>query len=246
VPKFKPGGKSMSERPDRRGIPTLYRGVQYRSRLEAKWAAMFDLLGWEYQYEPFDLEGWIPDFLLTRAKVLIEVKPVTTLPLDIQTEITLTTPKDYEALILGCVPTVPARWPVSPDFKTGKEICRHLNVDRSDGAAIGWMLGRPAPWQKTMSSAWGLGLVQQFRDEDGHDFGVGLFHAYDPWFHVDPGCDPGNYDTALTEFAWNRTGVHGKPEWWGIGTAEECLIKRLWNQATNAVQWRGVRSESQS
>jgi hypothetical protein len=60
------------------GIPTVYRGVQYRSRLEAKWAAFFDLLGWPYQYEPFDLGGWIPDFMLTSGPkpVLVEVKPI--------------------------------------------------------------------------------------------------------------------------------------------------------------------------
>lgn len=63
-----------------KGIPTLYKGVQYRSRLEAKWAAMFDLLGWRAEYEPFDLPGWIPDFaLIGESTVLVEVKPFFTL-----------------------------------------------------------------------------------------------------------------------------------------------------------------------
>lgn len=58
------------------GIPTKYGGIQFRSRLEAKWASFFDTLGWEYEYEPFDLAGWIPDFaLMLRNKVLVEVKP---------------------------------------------------------------------------------------------------------------------------------------------------------------------------
>lgn len=57
--------------------PTIYKGVRYRSRLEAKWAAFFDLLGWRHQYEPFDLKGWIPDFLIRGYKeVLVEVKPI--------------------------------------------------------------------------------------------------------------------------------------------------------------------------
>jgi hypothetical protein len=43
-------------------IPTRYGGVQFRSRLEARWAAFFDLAGWRWQYEPIDLAGWIPDF----------------------------------------------------------------------------------------------------------------------------------------------------------------------------------------
>jgi hypothetical protein len=44
-------------------IPTLYGGVKFRSRLEARWAAFADLAGWEWEYEPVDLKGWIPDFL---------------------------------------------------------------------------------------------------------------------------------------------------------------------------------------
>lgn len=58
-------------------IPTLYRGRMYRSRLEARWAAFFDRLGWAYEYEPFDLGSWSPDFLLTDMGVLVEVKPAT-------------------------------------------------------------------------------------------------------------------------------------------------------------------------
>jgi hypothetical protein len=42
--------------------PTMYSGVQFRSRLEATWAAFFDLANWQWKYEPIDLEGWVPDF----------------------------------------------------------------------------------------------------------------------------------------------------------------------------------------
>lgn len=59
------------------GIPTKYRGRRYRSRLEARWAAFFDLLDWRYEYEPVDLEGWIPDFAILGAEVIyVEVKPI--------------------------------------------------------------------------------------------------------------------------------------------------------------------------
>lgn len=39
---------------------------------------MFDFLGWEAEYEPFDLDGWIPDFAITSPLVLtlVEVKPI--------------------------------------------------------------------------------------------------------------------------------------------------------------------------
>ena len=37
---------------DPRPYPTLYNGRRYRSRLEARWAAFFDLVRWPFEYEP--------------------------------------------------------------------------------------------------------------------------------------------------------------------------------------------------
>ena len=60
-----------------RAIPTMYGGQRFRSRLEARWAAFFDLCEWKWTYEPDDLDGYIPDFKLWfRVPVLVEVKPV--------------------------------------------------------------------------------------------------------------------------------------------------------------------------
>jgi hypothetical protein len=59
-------------------IPTFALGVQFRSRLEARWAWMFKLIGFAWHYEPLDLRGWIPDFQLEwcpGVEVLVEVKP---------------------------------------------------------------------------------------------------------------------------------------------------------------------------
>lgn len=65
--------------------PTRYKDVLFRSRLEARWAAFFDLCGWEWEYEPIDLYGWTPDFRITfpcghsecngSHTLLVEVKP---------------------------------------------------------------------------------------------------------------------------------------------------------------------------
>jgi hypothetical protein len=65
--------------------PTKYNGVQFRSRLEARWACFFDQAGLQWEYEPIDIEGWTPDFRLTipcshtecngSHVLLIEVKP---------------------------------------------------------------------------------------------------------------------------------------------------------------------------
>jgi hypothetical protein len=64
--------------------PTKYNGRLYRSRLEARVAAFFDLMDNIYEYEPFDLPGWSPDFLINPSEEmrkrgiigsLVEVKP---------------------------------------------------------------------------------------------------------------------------------------------------------------------------
>lgn len=48
-------------------IPTRYKGYNFRSRLEARWAVFFDSLGMEWEYEPegFQLSDgsrYLPDF----------------------------------------------------------------------------------------------------------------------------------------------------------------------------------------
>lgn len=61
-----------------KSIPTVYACVNFRSRLEARWAAFFDLAGIDWDYEPFDMDGWAPDFLVRSSgvNILAEVKPV--------------------------------------------------------------------------------------------------------------------------------------------------------------------------
>lgn len=61
-----------------KAIPTVYGGVTFRSRLEARWAAFFDLANVVWDYEPSAMDGWAPDFAITLdgATVYAEVKPV--------------------------------------------------------------------------------------------------------------------------------------------------------------------------
>lgn len=60
-------------------IPTKHRGITFRSRTEARWAEFFHLAHVPSQYEPegYDLGGdwYVPDFLLTFARIFFEVKP---------------------------------------------------------------------------------------------------------------------------------------------------------------------------
>lgn len=97
--------------------PTTYAGVNFRSRLEATWAAFFDLCGWRWDYEPLDLNGWVPDFVLEKS-VAVEIKPVMKLG-DLSQEYVLR---------MGS-----SGWP-GPIWVLG------VSVDALDKSAIGWSL----------------------------------------------------------------------------------------------------------
>ena len=64
---------------DIKPIQTQYNGYLFRSRLEARWAVLFDELNIEYEYEPegYDLGeyGWyLPDFYLPERQWYVEIK----------------------------------------------------------------------------------------------------------------------------------------------------------------------------
>lgn len=62
----------------KRGIQTKgARGIVYRSRLEAKYAYLWDYLDWGWDYEPVDLKGYIPDFSVYPTEdisLMVEIK----------------------------------------------------------------------------------------------------------------------------------------------------------------------------
>ncbi len=110
-------------------IPTRYKGVNFRSRLEARYAALFNTLGWEWEYEPVDLGGptcgYIPDFIITRghpSALLVECKPfVDTTNADAQDAASVAT-KVAKAWH-GDAVIVCAAWHVEPAAKsTGERI----------------------------------------------------------------------------------------------------------------------------
>jgi hypothetical protein len=60
-------------------IQTRWKGTSYRSRLEARWAVVFDFMGWSYIYEPEGFEHcgevYLPDFWIEDWKAYVAVKP---------------------------------------------------------------------------------------------------------------------------------------------------------------------------
>ena len=60
-------------------IETIYNGYRFRSRLEARWAMCFDMVGVKYEYEPEgfvldDNKNYLPDFYLRDFDTYIEIK----------------------------------------------------------------------------------------------------------------------------------------------------------------------------
>jgi transposase len=102
-----------------KSVETVYNGTTFRSRLEANWAACFDIYRWQWTYEPFDLDGWFPDFLLKsedseRPDVLVEVKPLTSFCEEtaqkIQEALEKTDNHHVPALLVGTEPFWSEEW----------------------------------------------------------------------------------------------------------------------------------------
>ena len=74
-----PAPKAQEEQKRGSAIVTPYNGINFRSRLEAKWAAMFDHLGveWLYEMEGYELSRrYLPDFFIPRLQLWVEIKGV--------------------------------------------------------------------------------------------------------------------------------------------------------------------------
>lgn len=62
-----------------KAIETEYKGYKFRSRLEARWAVFFDIIGIRWEYEPegivlSDGTPYLPDFYLIDFHCYFEVK----------------------------------------------------------------------------------------------------------------------------------------------------------------------------
>jgi hypothetical protein len=62
-----------------KAVPLAYKGIKFRSSLEADWAATFDDLGIFWQYEPLTIQlpsgqMYLPDFYLPHLHTWAEVK----------------------------------------------------------------------------------------------------------------------------------------------------------------------------
>lgn len=190
-------------------IPTTYNGVRFRSRLEARWAAFFDRMQWRWAYEPVDLAGWIPDFVVgpvLTTGAYVEVKPIDwgdpdsvrlhSKELDHAKKVVPASSRGF--IVLG----------LQPDFS-------YLNHDG---------VGRV-----------GLGLVckPQYPDR-GLSMGSLSKSLSDGRFDI-PVNGSGGYPGLFTGVDYNEAGSSPAAEpYYAIKE-----IESAWKDASNAVQWKG-------
>jgi hypothetical protein len=92
-------------------IETRYKGYRFRSRLEARWAVFFDVLGipFEYELEGYSLPSgaaYLPDFLLPTLHAYVEVKPTEKLALsDLKKIVEFALAGDHQLLLIVGSPT---------------------------------------------------------------------------------------------------------------------------------------------
>jgi hypothetical protein len=100
-----------------KAIPTLYKGVEYRSRTEARWAAFFESLDVPFVFEGVWFTtpegGYLPDFMLwpaSKRESFIEVKGPEPIARDYARarSVELTTRRKLRFLV-GSVPTTAHR-----------------------------------------------------------------------------------------------------------------------------------------
>jgi hypothetical protein len=101
-----------------KAIPQMYKGIKFRSTLEARWAIVFNELGIEWHYEPegFDIDGirYVPDFVLTNIgnvkNLFVEVKGFFD---EEDLEKIKAFGKEYPLFVVGDIPSV---YPEDSDF----------------------------------------------------------------------------------------------------------------------------------
>lgn len=104
-----------------RSLPSVYNGCKFRSRLEARWAYYFDLIGlpWEYEPEGYELKTgcYVPDFYCpTCCPFYVEVKPTREeWVLIVPTLLEFAVAIKREVFCVVGTPTVDPQWCAYPD-----------------------------------------------------------------------------------------------------------------------------------
>lgn len=107
-----------------KGLDTFFDGYNFRSRLEARWAAYFKYVGIRYSYEALGVEiekgsKYLPDFYLPDQKAWVEVKFEALKPFSYEQAKDLVIESNTPLIILDGDPTCTAYEQIKPDGDGG-------------------------------------------------------------------------------------------------------------------------------
>jgi len=205
--------------------PTQYKGVQFRSRLEAHWAAFFDMLDWPWVYEPLDIGGWSPDFLIRgTANIFVEVKPI----LEFQEDIAKRMEINFLQYIKEyCRPPWNRAW--NDDPTVNGTWCETLLLGLAPFVPV-------SEYDYGMAIGWSGEVGNDMMDENG-TVNRGPFLM---WDHAIAGVWKDRWGYANEQWGYRDriSGVHWKclpgPE---VQEAQP-IIEGIWHSAGNVVQWK--------
>lgn len=191
----------------------MHNGIKYRSLLEAKWAAFFTRIGWQFEYEPFEGNGYIPDFVIYGERPLaVEVKPaVSWYDLSHHTAKVSSGLENVWAsdiLVVGASPV----------------------ALRSNGDLCVGIIGEPVT--ETVATVQNADGELHYETQQRLDFDWALWSA----------CPKCNAATVLHESqSWERRPCsHYDGHQWTVSKSQESALKAHWKRACNEVQWRGA------
>ena len=212
-----------------KAYPTIFNGVRYRSRLEARWAAFFDGLGWKHKYEPYDLGAWSPDFLVSSSNLsrsfLVDVKPLQSCCDEtiakMQRGMKECSLLCEENSINGALLTR-----VAPEV---------LSDESCELVSVGWHIDHHYGGLGDVGIGWFMGVETDPTDDDAVMPPMmipDLAHVE----QIEPGPNLRFYSIM------DGDADPGFPRWLRPYRAYRSYTMGLWNAACNAVQWRGKDS----
>ena len=99
---------------------------------------MFDLLKWDWTYEPTDFNGWIPDFAIHGKEIVyVEVKPVDAFPKDVSKKIDASGCRD-EVLIVGMLGPMKVEGYWNPIIGWLRENFRQTGIEEAEAVPNWW------------------------------------------------------------------------------------------------------------
>lgn len=122
-----------------KAIRTKYKGIRFRSRLEARWAVYFDVLDlkWEYEKEGYALNNqyyYLPDFWLPEVKMWAEVKPEKFTEIEKEKARLLAKGTGFPVLMLEGIPDYKTYLAIEPEgYRIDYLISNHHDYPKSEG-----------------------------------------------------------------------------------------------------------------